>query len=123
MLESGAVLFEHCHLNVKTSLFGGMMSALNTYANVISDGGLMSFELGQKRSVIHVLKSNRVLFIANCPNKTKEKKVRRVLEEIAEIFFQNYEEFSKDDFEGFFDGEISKFEGFGKEIEDLLIQK
>ena len=50
MSEEGIVLFSRVfNPKVDDQLFGGLMSALNTFAESLSDGGLSNFELSDKR--------------------------------------------------------------------------
>ena len=51
--ESGIVLFHRVIDNqLDVQLFGGLMSALNTFAELLANGGISSFELSKKRCAI-----------------------------------------------------------------------
>ena len=57
--DSGIVLFSRVfNPKVNEQLFGALMSALNTFANELSSGGLSSFELSSIRFTI--LKYNKI---------------------------------------------------------------
>lgn len=101
--------------NVNTQLFGGLMSALHTFAQELSSGGLTNFELSSIRFTI--LKSNGFLFVANAAKKVKEKKVQEELTKVAKKFFNQY---PPDWFKSDWDGDISYFTDFEKEIVDTL---
>ena len=99
---------------VDDQLFGGPMSALNTFAETLTDGSLSNFELSDKRFAI--MKTNILLFIANTSLKIKDKKLRDEIQKIAERFFTKYPENIIEDW----DYDISIFEDFENEIEDAL---
>ena len=112
----GIVLFNRVFdPKIETQLFGALLSAINTFAEEVSEGGLSHFELSNKQFVL--LKKNEILFIANSPKKVKREKIIFELEEISEKFFKNYPEaIEKQNW----DGNISQFSDFGKKIEDAF---
>jgi len=115
LAESGVVLFNRVfneHLDAQ--LFGGLMTALNSFAEKLSKGGLTHFELNSKR--FSVIKRNDLLFIANSSKLFKTKKVLRELETIVSRFFEAYSE----DVLNKFSGNVKQFNDFEKEIEDSL---
>ena len=90
------------------------MSALNTFAESLSDGGLSNFELSDKRFAL--MKMNKLLFVANASLTVKDKKLREEIKKIAEKFFTKYSE----DIIKEWNYDISLFYDFKKEIEDAL---
>ncbi len=113
--ESGIVVFHRVFdEKVDAQLFGGLMSALNSFAEQLSKGGLSNFELRKKR--FSVINENHFLFIASSSKDVNLKKVDQELRIIAKKFFDLYpkEVLSKSN------GEISKFRDFKKEIENSL---
>lgn len=115
LAKSGVVLFHRVfneHLDVQ--LFGGLMTALNSFAEKLSKGGLTNFELNSKR--FSVIKRNDLLFIANSSKLFKTKKVLQELETIVSRFFEAYSE----DVLNKFSGNVKQFNDFEKEIEDSL---
>jgi hypothetical protein len=90
------------------------MSALNTFAETLSDGGLSNFELSDKRFAL--MKTNKLLFVANSSLNIKEKKLKEEIQKIAEKFFAKYSDIVLKDW----DYDISLFYDFEKEIEDAL---
>ena len=99
---------------INPQLFGALMSALNSFAEKLANGGITNFELSKLRFTI--IKKNNFLFVANSFNKTKEKKVLNELKSISERFFQLY---SKEILKNW-DNDITIFSNFEKEIEDSL---
>jgi len=115
LAESGVVLFHRVfneHLDAQ--LFGGLMTALISFAEKLSKGGLTNFELNSKR--FSVIKRRDFLFIANSSKTFKAKKVVHELDTIVNRFFEIYPE----DVLFRFDGNIKQFNNFEKEIEDSL---
>jgi hypothetical protein len=99
---------------VEAQLFGALMSALNSFAQQLSDGGLQNFELSNIRFTL--IKKRGFLFIANSSNNFKEKKVILELEIIAQKFNNQY----PDDFFKGWDNDVSIFVDFKNEIENAL---
>ena len=115
MSEDGIVLFSRVfNPKVDDQLFGGLMSALNTFAESLSDGGLSNFELSDKRFAL--MKMNKLLFVANASLTVKDKKLREEIKKIAEKFFTKYSE----DMIKEWNYDISVFYDFKKEIDDAL---
>ena len=84
---NGIVLFSKVFdQKVNPQLFGALMSALNKFAEALSDGGISSFEKSDLRFVI--IKRRSFLFIGSSLAKTKEKKVIDELMRISDIFFR-----------------------------------
>ncbi len=116
LTNSGVVLFNRVFdKNMKTQLFGALMSALNSFAEKLSDGGLSNFELSNKRFVI--MKRSGFLYVANASKKVKEKKVIEQMEKVSEKFFQKY---PVDWFKTEWDNDISVFTDFENDIEESL---
>jgi len=116
LTNSGVVLFNRVFdKNMKTQLFGALMSALNSFAEKLSDGGLSNFELSNKRFVI--MKKSGFLYVANASKKVKEKKVIEQMEKVSEKFFQKY---PVDWFKTEWDNDISIFTDFENDIEESL---
>jgi hypothetical protein len=113
--ESGVVVFHRVfdeHLDAQ--LFGGLMTALTSFAEKLSKGGLTNFELNSKR--FSVIKKRGFLFIANSSKTFKIKKVVQELDSIMNRFFEKYPE----EVLYKFDGNIKQFIDFEKEIENSL---
>lgn len=89
LTNSGIVLFNRVFdKQMKTQLFGALMSALNSFAENLAEGGLSNFELSNKKFII--MKKNDILYVANASKKVKEKKVVEQLEKVSEKFFEIY---------------------------------
>lgn len=112
--EGGIVIFNRVfNPKINEQLFGALMTALNSFAEELIEGGPMSFELSSVRYTI--FKTNTFLFIANSDKKNKEKSVKEELKKISEKFFLKYSNTLEN-----WDYEISVFSDFEPEIEDSL---
>lgn len=113
--DGGLVVFNRISQEkIDTLLFGGLLSALNHFAEELSIGGLSYFELSDK--FFAVIKRNKFLFIANSSKNVKPKLILEKLEYIASKFFARY---GKDVLDKW-DGDINLFCGFERDIEDSL---
>ncbi len=114
LTSSGVVVFDHVvDVQLKSQLFGALMSALNSFAEQLAEGGLSNFELSEKRFII--MKKKEFLFVASTTKKVKEKTVIQQLENIANNFFEKYSDVLKN-----WDQDISVFSDFKEEIESAL---
>ena len=95
-------------------LFGALMSALNTFAEKLSDGGISNFEMRNMRFV--VVRRRDFLFVGTALNKIKEKKVVEELKVISDKFFDVYPSGVLLNW----DGDINIFSNFGQFIESSL---
>ncbi len=73
---------------INAQMFGAVMSAINKFAEQITESGITNFELIKKQFVI--IKKKDLLFIGNAGNKVKQKKVKNELNRISEKFFELY---------------------------------
>lgn len=115
LTESGITVYSHVlDPRIKPQLFGALMSALNLFAEQLSNGGITNFELSELRFTI--IKRNRFIFVANSSNKLKEKKVLNELSRISDKFFELYSEEVLEKW----DNDINIFANFKIEIKDSL---
>jgi len=115
LAESGLVMFHRVfNKKIDANLFGGMLTALNSFAEELSEGGLSNFELANKRFT--VAKEGNYLFIANAEKKNSIKKVKIELEKLKKRFFEFYPENLLLNW----NGDTSMFNDFGDKIEDSL---
>jgi hypothetical protein len=113
--DDGLVLFSRVfHEQVEDQLFGALLSALDSFAQQVSEGGLSNFELSNKRFTL--IKKGGLLFIANSSKNVKEKKIIQELEVISQKFLEIYPE----NFFEEWDNDISIFQNFTSHIEDAL---
>ncbi|MHA1680483.1 MAG: hypothetical protein ACTSUE_05705 [Promethearchaeota archaeon] len=114
--EDGIVIFQHIFDKEKmnTQLFGGFMSALNTFASQLDENGLSNFELGAKKFTI--IKHNRLIFIGNYDKKQKAKKASEELKDVINKFFNT---FAFDDIINWV-GDLGFFKNFEDVIKDSL---
>ncbi len=121
LTETGIVVFNRTYdETVRSQLFGALMSALNTFAEEISKGGLSSFNLSDRR--FSIIKQANFIFVASSSAKVKEKKALQELKYITENFFKTY---SKDQLDNW-DGDLGVFTNFKEKITksiELKVQK
>ena len=116
ILSDGGIVMYHRMYDEKMDeqLFGGLLTALHSFAEELSSEGLTSFDMHDKRFTMK--KKNTYLFVANSSKRIKEKKVMAELEKISQKFFNSYSE----DILNNWDGDVGIFANFDKEIEDSL---
>lgn len=106
--ENGVVVYSRAfEQKINPQLFGALMSALNTFAQRLSDGGISNFEMSNIRFVI--VKRRDFLFIGSSSNKVKEKKVIDELKVISDKFFEVYSDTLLN-----WDNDVSIFSDFSK---------
>ena len=114
MDASGTVLFKRVfEEKINEQLFGGFMSALNTFASQIDKDGLSSFDVGNRKFIL--LKHEKLFFIANFDSKVNPKKAQKELQDIADKFLQAYTVAIIA-----WDGNVKTFEDFSTKIQDSL---
>ncbi len=114
LTDNGIVLYSKVSdQKVNPQLFGALMSALNKFAEKLTDGGISNFEMSDLRFVI--IKRRRFLFIGSSSYKTKEKKVIDDLLLISDQFFRLYSSELID-----WDSNIETFSDFGDYIDKFL---
>ncbi len=114
LTESGLVLFSRVFdQTINPQLFGGLMSALNMFAEKLTEGGITNFEMSDLRFVI--VKRRSFLFVGSSLNKTKEKKVVDELRIISDVFFEVYSEILTN-----WNNDISHFSNFADHIDKSL---
>ncbi len=116
LTSTGVTLFSKVsdEERINPQLFGALMSALNTFAEKLSDGGISNFEMSNIRFVI--VKRRDFLFVGSAPNKVKEKKVIGELKIISDKFFEVYTQEKLTNW----DNDISIFSDFGIHVEQSL---
>ena len=115
LTSTGVVLYSRViDEKINPQLFGALMSALNSFAEKLSDGGISNFELSNLRFV--VVRRRNFLFIGSTANKTKEKKTLDELKVISDKFFEVYPQDSLLDW----NSDISLFTDFGTHIKNSL---
>lgn len=115
LTESGVTVYSRVlDPRINPQLFGALMSALNLFAEQLSNGGITNFELSNLRFTI--IKRNSFIFVANSSNKSKEKKVLNELSRISDKFFELYSEEVLEKW----DNDINIFANFKIEIKDSL---
>ncbi|HEY0089265.1 MAG TPA: hypothetical protein VGB37_10500 [Candidatus Lokiarchaeia archaeon] len=90
LLKTGALIFHYSEKSVDPTLFGAILSALNTYSENLAEGGVSEFEF--KKNRITFLKLQNIMIVALSSTQIKQKKVKNALEDIATKFFNLYSE-------------------------------
>ena len=115
--DSGIVLFHYQSFDeIDKNLFGAITIALNTYADVLSKGGLSNFQFITKKFTF--IKKKDLIFVAKSTIEAKDRNVKQELNEIAEKIFEHYSE----DFLKEWKGNIRVFSDFEKVL-DFSLQK
>jgi hypothetical protein len=115
LTSTGVVLYSRViDEKINPQLFGALMSALNSFAEKLSDGGISNFELSNLRFV--VVRRRDFLFIGSTANKTKEKKTSEELKVISDKFFEVYPQDTLINW----NSDISLFADFGAHIKSSL---
>jgi hypothetical protein len=113
--NTGTVLFSRVFdPQMENQLFGALMSALNTFAEQLADGGLSNFELSEKKFVLK--KRDSYTFVASASKKVKEKKLIEHLDKVIKKFTNKF----PDDWFKNWDCDVSAFECFEEDIGDSL---
>ena len=108
LTSTGVVLYSRViDEKINPQLFGALMSALNSFAEKLSDGGISNFEMSNIRFVI--VKRRDFLFIGSSLIKVKEKKVIEELKVISDKFFEVYNDVLLN-----WDSDVSIFSDFSK---------
>jgi hypothetical protein len=116
LTNTGVTLFSKVsdEERINPQLFGALMSALNTFAEKLSDGGISNFEMSNIRFVI--VKRRDFLFVGSALSKVKEKKLITELKRISDKFFENYTQETLSNW----NNDISIFSDFGIHVEQSL---
>ncbi|MHA2399366.1 MAG: hypothetical protein ACXADU_10825 [Promethearchaeota archaeon] len=99
---------------VNPQLFGALMSALNTFAEKLTNEGMTNFELSNIR--FSIVKQNKFLFVASSSNKIKAKKVFNEIRTVSRKFFDLYPEEMLENW----DSNIDLFDNFLDAIKSSL---
>lgn len=115
LTENGTTVYSRViDPRVNPQIFGALMSALNTFAEKLTEGGISNFELSNIR--FFIIKRNHFIFVANSSSKIKIKKVQKELDDISEKFFALYpEEMLKK-----WDSDVGLFDNFVNSITNSL---
>ena len=112
LTRDGIVIFEHIvSEEISPDLFGAMISALNTFAVELSEGGISSFKLQNHQFIL--IKKEDLIFIAKTLQKYQADKVKDELNELAVRFFNMFPDISFSEWKGV---HIEVFQKFKKEL-------
>jgi len=112
--ETGIALFSRVfNQDHDQQLFAGVLSALNSFSEQISEGGLSSFQVSEIR--FSMIKRKGLIFVASSNPRAKKKKALDELNIIAEKFLNKYSKILED-----WNSDISQFADFSQVIADSL---
>jgi len=113
--EAGVVLFDRVsEEKVDAQLFGSLLSAINSFAEELDQGGLNNFTM--KHTQFTIYKKHNCLFIASSASKYSQKQVSKELRAIAEKFFNTFPKKMIDNW----DGDVRVFYKFEEQIKSHL---
>ena len=115
LTESGITVFSRViDPRVNPQLFGALMSAINAFAEKLTEGGISNFELSEIK--FSLIKKKNFLFVATSTKTIKSKKIYNELKFISTRFFELYpEEMLKK-----WNSDVGLFDTFTNSIKDSL---
>ncbi|HEC39873.1 hypothetical protein LCGC14_1298990 [marine sediment metagenome] len=115
LTENGITVFSRVlDPRVNPQLFGALMSAINTFAEKLGEGGISNFEVSEIK--FSIIKQKKFLFVATSSKTIKSKKIYNELKYISTQFFELYpEEMLKK-----WDSDVGLFATFSRSIKDSL---
>ncbi|MHA2391284.1 MAG: hypothetical protein ACXAEX_04890 [Promethearchaeota archaeon] len=118
LTDSGTTVYSRViDPRVNPQLFGALMSALTTFAEKLTDGGISNFELSKIR--FSIVKRLKFLFVASSSSKIKPKKIFSELNDISDKFFELFPlDMLKD-----WDSDVAVFDIFEIAIKSSLADK
>ncbi len=120
LLKQGLAIFQHVTSDdINPDLFGGMLSALNTFAIRLSEGGITSFDIDENQRFVLVKKKN-CIFVTRTHPKYEINNIQEELEEIAHMFLKKYDD---KNFEHWMGGDIKTFANFEEDLKRLWSKK
>lgn len=87
--KAGTLLYSYARSDrMDPNILGSIISALNSFAEVLTQGGIQNFEIKETR--YYMIKQESLIFLANCPTKVKRKKILNELTDISQKFFNKF---------------------------------
>ena len=120
LLKEGLAIFQHVTSDdINPDLFAGMLSALNTFAIRLSEGGITSFDIDEQQRFV-LVKEKNCIFVTRTHRHYDIKKILTELKEIAILFFKKY---GDEKFEQWMGGDIKVFANFEEDLKSLWIKE
>lgn len=117
LLKEGLLIFQHViSEDVNPDLFAGMLSALNTFAKNLSEGGITSFDIDEHKRFV-LVKKNHCIFVTRTLCKYDIDLIQKELGSIAKLFSEKYENKKLKDWVG---GDTIEFSKFEEELKRFL---
>ncbi len=115
MTDAGIVLFHRQYdEKLDDQLFGALLTALNSFAEELTKGGLSNLKVGDV--IFYIKKEDEYMFVVNAPRDAKPKRVHEEIDNIIKSFFNTYPR----DLLDRWDGEVDMFNDFENKITDNL---
>ncbi|WP_457556568.1 tetratricopeptide repeat protein [Candidatus Harpocratesius sp.] len=113
--QTGIELFSfHPDVDLKPSLFGGFVSALQSISQEIAEDSLNSFVIGNDRYTIYVDPRENLYILGRSLQSTPEKQIQHILKIINQKFYETYEAYIEN-----FSGNVSIFSNFSQILANI----
>lgn len=118
IIQNGVVLFSRNYQgSINDQMFGAYLYALDLFSSKIATKGVQEFELKNNKFLLK--RHKEILFIVNAPSTIKQKKIKKELDNLADMFLTEYTpEFFQN-----WDGNIDIFESFNQKLDDSISKK
>ena len=114
LLRTGAVIFHYSSKSYEKkqdpNIMGAILSAVDTYSEQLSEGGISSFQFVNKK--LTFFKTHNMMFVASIRTKAKSKKVIQFLNDISDDFFNLYTVEALENWEG----DVDFFQEFNNDL-------
>jgi hypothetical protein len=99
----------------KSTLFAGMWSAINSFAQQIDGTSISGIQLGKHSLKLKKSESFNLIFMVKAPIDVKDKQVNKVLDKLVESFLANYSNALTN-----WNGDIEQFNAFHQEVVKVI---
>jgi hypothetical protein len=99
----------------KSTLFAGMWSAINSFAQQIDGTSISSIHLGTNTLTLKKSESFNLIFTVKAPRDVKDKQVNKILAKLMESFLENYSTILPS-----WTGNIGDFSSFHQEVNKVI---
>ena len=88
--DSGVCLFNHSIGKVDETLFSGFLSSIQTFLETLGQDRIKKIEMGTSKITIFNLDEYHIFLVLRSPSKTKDKYIKKKLDEIQKRFIIKY---------------------------------
>ncbi len=100
---------------MKSALFAGVWTAINSVAQQLNGNSISSLHLGTRTITLKKSDSFNLIFMANAPRDVNDKVVSKVLARLMESFIDKYSRALKE-----WNGNVEQFRSFKQEVEKVI---